>query len=166
MFVDGYHEAFYQALIDLLNAHPDLCLFIKLKRPTSSQWHNFPKPQLELLDEASDFVRAGRVVVIHQDTDPYLPIAACDAALGMPYTSPVLAAVSQGKPGAYFDPLGLARFPSEHTYNSMTISSSAVLTQRIGEWLAGTNSSNTEELRRLIPVAEADFDLRAAIQSR
>jgi hypothetical protein len=84
MFVDGYHEAFYQALIDLLNAHPDLCLFIKLKRPTSSQWHNFPKPQLELLDEASDFVRAGRVVVIHQDTDPYLPIAACDAALGMP----------------------------------------------------------------------------------
>jgi hypothetical protein len=78
----------------------------------------------------------------------------------------VLAAVSQGKPGAYFDPLGLARFPSEHTYNSMTISSSAVLTQRIGEWLAGTNSSNTEELRRLIPVAEADFDLRAAIQSR
>lgn len=165
MFVDGYHEAFYQALIDLLHAHPDLRMFIKLKRPTSSQWHNFPKPQLELLDENSEFVRGGRVVVIHQDTDPYLPIAACDAAIGMPYTSPVLAAMTQGKPGAYFDPLGLARFPSEQTYNAMTISSSAVLDQRIGEWLAGSRDSPAEDVRRLLPIAEPGFDIRVAIQS-
>lgn len=166
MFVDGYHEAFYQALIDLLRAHSGLRLFIKLKRPTSSQWHNFPKPQLELIDDASELVRDGRVVVIHQDTDPYLPIGACDAALGMPYTSPVLAAVAQGKPGAYFDPIGLARFPSEQTYNAMTISSAAVLNERVGEWLAeGLGEGLAGDVRRLLPIAESGFDIRAAIQS-
>jgi hypothetical protein len=163
MFVDGYHEAFFQSLIDLLNAHPGLRLFIKLKRPTSSQWHNFPRPQLELLDESNAFVREGRVVVIHQDTDPYLPIAACDAALGMPYTSPVLAALAQGKPGAYFDPLGLARYPSEPMYESMTISSSPILNDVVGAWLAGRDSLDRAAVARLLPVPEAGFDVLSAV---
>jgi len=163
LFVDGYHEAFYRALIDLLGKHPALRLFIKLKRPTSSQWHRFSKAQLELLDEDYELGKAGRVVVVHQDTDPYLPIAACDAALGMPYTSPVLSAVAQGKPGAYFDPLGLARYPSEQTYAHLSIATSEMLDEVVGQWLAGRNTLNLSDVARLLPIPEAGFDIRAAI---
>jgi hypothetical protein len=159
MFVDGYHEAFFQALLGLLHTYPRLRMFIKLKRPTSSQWHNFPSAQLELLDERNPFVREGRVVVVHQDTDPYLPIAACDAALGMPYTSPVLAALAQGKPGAYFDPLALARYPSEPDYKHVTIESVSDLERAAGEWLAGRGEPDRALTRRLLPIPETGFSV-------
>ena len=163
MFVDGYHEAFFQGLIDLLDAYPRLRMLFKLKRQTSSPWHDFPDAQLELLDESHRFAREGRVVVIHQDTDPYLPVAACDAALGMPYTSPVLVALTQGKPGAYFDPSGFARHPSERTYADVTLTRYEALEQSVGEWLERRTRPDLEALERLLPLPEEGFDVRTAI---
>lgn len=162
MFSDEYHEPFYRALIDLLETHRKLNIFIKLKRPTSSQWHTFPKSQLDLIDESSAYAREGRVAVVHQDTDPYLPIAACDAALGMMYTSPVLAALAQGKPGAYFDPVGLARYPSEPAYEAVTISSADQLQATVGAWLEGRDDVDHDAVSGLLPIPEAGFDVAAA----
>lgn len=115
--------AFWRLIQHILERVPDCFALIKLKRDFTHPYREFPEFLHALLDENGPLARSGRVRRVDVNVDPYLPIAACDVALGIPYTSPVLAARSAGRPGYYLDPLRRARFPANVDYRALTLSS-------------------------------------------
>ena len=115
------YVAFWEIVEAVVLRVPGAYALVKLKRDFTHPWREFPDYIRELLDDGSAHVKSGRVRVVDVNVDPYLPVAACDVALGIAYTSPVLAALAAGKPGYYLDPLGLANHPSHADYGVITL---------------------------------------------
>jgi hypothetical protein len=118
--IDSY-VAFWHTIERLLLRVPDCFALLKLKRDMRHAYRSAPELLQKLVDPSGEHARAGRIIVIDVNVDPYLPIAACDVALGVPYTSPVLAAHAIGRPAFYLDPLRRANWPSARQYRNITI---------------------------------------------
>ena len=112
---------FWKTIEHVIRNVPGAFALIKLKREFSHTYREFPEYLRALLDENGEHVKAGRLRKVDVNIDPYLPVAACDIAIGIAYTSPVLAALSAGKPGYYLDPLRRANFPSDTDYELITL---------------------------------------------
>ena len=119
----GTYLEFWKTIEAIVLRVPDSYALVKLKRDFSHPYRALPDFLRAFVDPEGEHVRTGRVRAIDVDVDPYLPVAACDIALGVGYTSPVLAARTAGKPGYYLDPLRRANFPSHGDYLSITLTS-------------------------------------------
>jgi hypothetical protein len=100
---DEYFTVFWQDVRRLLDDLPESVLVLKPKRSLEDLNRSFAEVFLELVRDKS-LIDSGRVQLIDDDADPYEAIAACDVALGMPFTSPVAAAWHFGRVGIYYDP--------------------------------------------------------------
>ena len=94
--------------------------------------------------------------------DPYLPIAACDIAIGIAYTSPVLAARTAGKPGYYLDPLRRAVFPSSPDYKAITLNTADEIVAVVLEAREAADAWLVPAPAVTPPPPHAPFDRRAA----
>lgn len=117
-----YYAGFFRGILRVLQEVPDIGILLKLKRTVDDWSRQFP-PELERLLQVSQpgGFACGRVHLVDVDVDPYLPVACSDMTIGMPYTSPVLAGLSMGKPGCYYDPGGIANRPSEPALRLITL---------------------------------------------
>ena len=129
-----FTEAFFVGIRELLEALPNLRMIFKLKREVGSRYRRFPPTMLELIAAESRWISDGRVLLVDVNCDPYLPVAAGDASLGMPCTSPVLAALAAGRPAAYYDPLGILSISAEPGLVSLGIRSPKELINKVGIW--------------------------------
>lgn len=130
-----YAEAFFNGIRGLLDARPDVRVLLKLKRQLGERYRRFPKSMLEMIEPESRWLREGRVLLVDVNCDPYLPVAAGDASIGMPCTSPVLAALAADRPAAYYDPVGILAITSEPGLLSIRIGSPKELVDKVGEWM-------------------------------
>jgi len=146
-----YAEAFFSAVKTLLQRFPDVAIAIKLKREFTDPHRAFPSALLELAHSDSIWLRQGRLLILNTSIDPFLPVAICDAAIGMAFTSPVLAAISCGRHGIYYDPLGYAACPSEPAFRHITLRSPEQLFERVSEWLRGESRPLDPSVARLVP---------------
>jgi polysaccharide biosynthesis PFTS motif protein len=112
---------FWKVIERVAKRIPGCYVLVKLKRDFTHAYREFPDFLRALLDEHGEHVRAGLVRRVDVNVDPYLPIAACDIAIGIAYTSPVLAARTAGRPGYYLDPLKRAYFPSHTDFSRITL---------------------------------------------
>jgi polysaccharide biosynthesis PFTS motif protein len=130
-----FGEAFFSGIAQLLDAIPEISILIKLKREIGARYRPSPQALLGLIDEDGDYIRRGRILLADVNCDPFLPVAACDAAIGMPCTSPVLAALAAGRPAAYFDPLGIVGHAPEPELKMLCIRQTGDLIGQARSWM-------------------------------
>lgn len=98
-------EQFFRDIEALLEQLPEIALVVKPKRSLDDTEREFAASMHRIL-------RSGRVVTLPHDVDPYIPVALADLCIGVPFTSPVLAALDSGRHGLFHDPLcSVARVP-------------------------------------------------------
>jgi hypothetical protein len=130
-----YAHAFFSGVKILLENFPNLRVMIKLKRKMSDPLRGFPPVLHELVAIDGLWVKEGRVVVLNVNMDPFLPIAASEASLGMAFTSPVLAGLANRRFGAYYDPLKVASFPSEPSLMKLLLQDEHILLETVSSWM-------------------------------
>jgi len=131
---EEFVEAFYQQLLRLLEALPDIRLLVKTKRQDHP--HRLKPPaQKRLVDPSNEWVRTGRVINLAPDTNPYIPIGAADLTIGVPFTSPVLAGLHFGRPGLFHDPLGTALCHHYHALDAIISHGHEDLEKKVRYWL-------------------------------
>jgi polysaccharide biosynthesis PFTS motif protein len=133
-----FAEAFYVGLRRMLEAFSGVSLILKLKRQLGARFRDFPPELYRLIDPGSPFMREGRIRFVDVNCDPFLPIAAGNACLGMPCTSPVLVALSSGRPAAFFDPLQILGYCPEPGLRMLALRSQAALHEAVAGWLSGS----------------------------
>lgn len=131
------YESFCDAIRVILDRVPGCFALIKLKRDFGDVYRDFPVTLKRLVNEDSDYVKQGRVFVVDVNVDPYLPVAASDIAIGMTYTSPVLAVRAAGRLSVYFDPSARAIYPSSSGLRELTIQSLDELIEFVGAAVRG-----------------------------
>lgn len=131
------YESFCDGIQVILDRVPGCFALIKLKRKLSDPYRDFPRALHRLIDADGEYVRQGRVFVVDVSVDPYLPVAASDVAIGMTYTSPILAARAAGHPSAFFDPLQRASHASAPGLRELTVRSLDELTEFVGAAVRG-----------------------------
>lgn len=103
-------DRFFSDLENLLSAVPTIRLLIKPKRSLSDPMRDYSSAMHRILDPDSALSRAGRILLVPHDIDPYLPVAVADICIGVPFTSPVMAAIGSGRTGLFYDPLRRASY--------------------------------------------------------
>lgn len=99
------HEGFYLGILKLLHELPDVTVLVKPKRGADPRFHS-GSAFSELVDPDQGWVRSGRVHLVSSHVDPYLPVAAADLCIGMPFTSPVVVSLNAGRPAFWYDQTG------------------------------------------------------------
>jgi hypothetical protein len=143
---------------------PGSYALVKLKRDFTHTYREFPDFLRALLDENGEHMKAGRLRRVDVNVDPYLPIAACDIAIGIAYTSPVLAARTAGKPGYYLDPLGRANFPSHPDYRAITLNTEDEIVDAVMRARDGAGAPLVDAPAITPPLPVAPFDSRGVGQ--
>lgn len=92
-------DQFYRDLWLLFEEEPQWFWGLKPKRSFTDAKREYPESLSRFLQD-----RSGRVTQFQGDVDPYEPIRAAAVCLGLPFTSPVLAAEMLGKPGFFYLP--------------------------------------------------------------
>lgn len=155
------YVAFWEAIGRILEQVPGSYAMVKLKRAFHHPYREVPALLKEMLDERGDWMRSGRIRLIDVNVDPYLPIAASDVAIGVPYTSPILAARSIKRPAFYLDPLALANVPSCPEYRPLTVCSDEEALAIVKSAALPRRAMETIDLAAVTPPAPS-FPLDAA----
>lgn len=111
----------------LLSEDPTWVLVLKPKRSFSDWTREYPESLRRLLN--SQF--RDRIRLLHHQIDPYIPVAIADAAIGIPFTSPVIAALYSGRTGIFHDPLGQAMSFYPQAYKPLVTHSYADLIENL-----------------------------------
>lgn len=132
-------EQFFRDIEGLLEL-PDVTLLVKPKRSLSDSRRDFADSMQRILDPASDQRRAGRVVAVPHDIDPYIPVALADLCIGVPFTSPVVVGLGSGRPGLFHDPLGdVVRVPGAPALMAHVTHSAQELRERVAALLSSAH---------------------------
>jgi polysaccharide biosynthesis PFTS motif protein len=138
---------FWNLVEHVVTRVPGAYALVKLKRELGHAFKEFPEFLRDFVDEKGEHARAGRLYRVDVNVDPYLPIAACDFAVGLAYTSPVLAARTAGKPGYYLDAFRRANFPSNADFKPITLNTEE-------ELLAAVLRARNEPRAPLVPAPD------------
>lgn len=130
-------ESFYADILTALERLPELRLLLKTKRGLSDKRWQVPEGLRRLLDAEREPRKSGRILLLEHNVDPYLPVAAADLCLGIPFTSPVIAGLSAGRPCLYHDPTGATRHVALPELSPLITRGAEDLLARLGSWLRG-----------------------------
>jgi len=113
-YTEEYTSAFLRDMMRLLEDFDNIALIFKPKKSLvgASFFHNN-----EFHDLVEELGNSGRGLMLDDDINPWISIALADLCIGMPFTSPPLAAMHYGIPGLFHDPTGIAL---HHRYHSVT----------------------------------------------
>jgi hypothetical protein len=129
-------EQFFRDVETLLEEFPQAVVIVKPKRSFKDTRRQFAESMQRILHPESPWAAAGRVIGVPHDIDPYIPVALAELSLGVPFTSPVIAAMESGRHGVFHDPLGsVTRVPGAPGLLAHTTHSSAELVQRVAALL-------------------------------
>jgi hypothetical protein len=147
-------EQFFKDIEGLLE-QPDIVLLLKPKRSLKDAQRDFADSMQRILDPGSPWCRSGRVVALPHDIDPYIPVALADFCIGVPFTSPVAAALESGRAAVFHDPLNeLRHVPRAPELFAHVTHGAAELHERLGR------TAGTEVVVRPVQV---DGRLKAAL---
>jgi hypothetical protein len=113
-YTQEYSSAFFKDMLKLLQDFDQVALIFKPKRKLNNPRFSYPKETMDIVEKLN---ASSRAVVVDDDTNPWVPIAIADLCIGMPFTSPVLAAWHHGIPALYHDPTGIAL---NHKYQAVS----------------------------------------------
>jgi polysaccharide biosynthesis PFTS motif protein len=99
-------ERFFEDLTEVFQRFPRLKLILKPKRSLQDSQREYAPALWRLLNPEGAPFRSGRVILLEHNIDPYWPIAMADICVGLPFTSPVLVGLRNGRSGFFHDPLG------------------------------------------------------------
>ena len=109
----AYNAAFLRDVVRLLDDFPEIIIVYKPKRSLRSGKFDYQSEVLELLEKC----RAdGRLIILDDAINPWVPPSLADISVGMPFTSPVLVSLNREIPSFFHDPLGLAHC---HNYRAL-----------------------------------------------
>jgi polysaccharide biosynthesis PFTS motif protein len=128
-------ERFYEDLSEALQKFSQLRLILKPKRALTDPRREYPRALWRLLDPESAYHKQGRVVILPDDIDPYLPIAMADLCIGLPFTSPILVALRYRRDGFFHDPLGTVRVFRLVELESLITHNRRALLERLQMWI-------------------------------
>jgi hypothetical protein len=131
------YQEFCAGIRTILDYVPGCYALIKMKRYLNDIYRDFPDTLRQLIDPNGRYIKEGKVFLADINIDPFLPVASSDVAVGMTYTSPVLAVRSMGRPGWYYDPRRRANYPSHKGLREITVQSSEELVRLVSESVAG-----------------------------
>ncbi len=137
---EEYIKIFYDDMLALLKRHSQLNLILKLKRSINDPYRSHPDSLMELLSPERRWKKEGRIIELDVNIDPFLPIAAGDAAIGMTFTSPVYTAASCGRPAAYYDPLHIVKYYRDQALFNLRVTSTDDLQTSAGRWIKSAPS--------------------------
>jgi hypothetical protein len=129
-------NAFFQDLSVMLERFPEIDIAIKPKRGDDRRIRKVETLQ-QLVDPAGRWMRSGRIKLFEFNVDPYLPIAVADLCIGMPFTSPVAAAVNAGRAGLWYDPIGFVQVSYPNELEMALVRGREKLEERLASWLSG-----------------------------
>jgi hypothetical protein len=127
------HDAFFSDVIAILAEFSEIDIVLKPKRGRDPRIYRGPAFE-NLCDPQGEWCRRERVMLLDHDIDPYLPIAMADLCLGMPFTSPVVAALNGGRPSFWYDPNGFAKRPYPSELNQVLVRGRSHLFERLNLW--------------------------------
>jgi polysaccharide biosynthesis PFTS motif protein len=128
---------FFEDLANALKIWPELTLAIKPKRDAERHGLVLSDAYRELLDPNGLWRASGRVLVFPTNIDPYLPIAIADGCIGMPFTSPIAAALYFRRSAAWYDPIDYCDKVCPPEVTRVLLKGETALRQRIIEWTNG-----------------------------
>lgn len=111
----------------LLSEHPTWRLILKPKRSFKDWTREYPESLRRLLQSHS----SARILLLDHQIDPYIPIAMADVSVGIPFTSPVMAALHSGRTGIFHDPLGQSMTFQPKAYQRLVTHDYAALVANI-----------------------------------
>ncbi|MCC6278370.1 MAG: hypothetical protein IT289_10700 [Oligoflexia bacterium] len=154
------NERLIRDFFRIATSHPRVRLMFKLKRPANDPTREFSEAIKELLGTHQSAIVNDRITLFPADTDPYIPIAMADLAVGLPFTSPVFAAACSGRHGLHYDPLGAIRILPHKGLDEFLISGFDQLEKTIEKILNSDWQMNRERVRSYISTRqnELNFD--------
>lgn len=149
MIEPEYYAGFLRGVLRVLREIPEAAIILKLKRSVGDWTREYPDELHQLVDSDGPWFSSGRVHVVDADVDPFLPVAGSNMTVGMPYTSPVLAGMSAGRPGCYYDPSRIANWSSAPALRLITLQDGDSLVQTVRS--RGVNLPSRDALASIIP---------------
>jgi polysaccharide biosynthesis PFTS motif protein len=129
-------QAFFKDILATLLQFSEVDIVLKPKRGNDPRIY-VGRVLQELSDLESSWRKSARLFLLNPDIDPYLPIALADLCIGMPFTSPVVAAVNAGRPAFWYDPNGFVSNPYPPDLAKILVRGQGELFARLAAWLAG-----------------------------
>lgn len=153
---------FFEDVCEILDRIGKVRVLIKPKRALNDPQREYAPAMWRILNKDSAFRRSGRVIVIDHDVDPYLPVAMADVSIGLPFTSPVLAALGSGRGGLFHDPLGTTRQFRPIEFGRWMTHGRDELLSRLIEWTSGNKGPTDVGTSELSAVSGPKMDAGAA----
>ena len=132
------HNLFFNNIINLLEEFDDVGLIYKPKRPAEidNKGNRIISEGLRnFISKRNKFLLNNRIIILHHNVDPYIPIAISDYAICMPFTSAAQAMIYFNKPSIYYDPTGYNKNVLPKEISDITILNNVDLKDCINQWL-------------------------------
>jgi polysaccharide biosynthesis PFTS motif protein len=136
-------------ILRILRDFPDVGVLFKSKREFRDLAYDLV-PNLEQVLNLEN----PRLKILGQRDNPVSAVAACDFVIAVPFTSPVMLALSMGKSAAYYDPIHLCNFSFDQTFDAFMIKNEEDLVSKI------------KSLMNLQPPIEFDCDYFDSLRER
>ncbi|MRR56889.1 MAG: polysaccharide biosynthesis PFTS motif protein [Deltaproteobacteria bacterium] len=154
---------FYKGIIQVINEFQDIVLVIKPKRDLHRQYFESGDVFKELLKSGGNGL-SERVHLLDWNIDPYIPIAMCDAAVAVPFTSPVLVALASGRHATYYDPIGNVGYCPEPDLMQHVVQGQQSLIETVASWKSGSIEPEHNKTRGKCYSPNPDAALRTAFR--
>lgn len=127
-------DAFFRDVIDVFSRFERVHFLIKPKRSPKDRSRDLAPAFEELLAESHPLKQAKRLHILEHDADPYLGIAAADFSIGLPFSSPVFAAIGHGRAGLFYDPLDVIHAYWPHALDVYLRRGKEALNETVQKW--------------------------------
>jgi polysaccharide biosynthesis PFTS motif protein len=144
-FTKKMQAAFFMDIKAILEKFSDIGIIYKPKRSLkgkNTSKYIFQTEMLELMNDNNKWIKSKRLIVLSNNIDPYIPIALCDYAIAMPYSSVLLAVLASNRGGVYYDSTSTicSTYPEE--LNNITLCNQTSLFEKIQLWRVGSDEIN------------------------
>lgn len=113
IYTEEYMYIFLRDMCRLLQDFDDIVLMFKPQRSLKEASFAYSNEFRQIVQGIEDHDRG---YVLEDDINPWIPIAAADMCIAVPFTVPPLAGMQHGIPGLFHDPTGIAR---NHRYKAI-----------------------------------------------
>jgi hypothetical protein len=127
-------QAFFEDMLAALLQFSEVDIVLKPKRRDDPRIY-VGRVLRELSDPESCWRKSRRLFLLNPDVDPYLPIAVADLCIGMPFTSPIVAAINAGLPAFWYDPNGFVEHPYPTELGQILVRGREELFARLAAWI-------------------------------
>lgn len=138
LYNDEYCTAFMKDMVRLLDDFDNILLLFKPQRSLTKKKFSYSPEFREIEGSIRNNERG---IILADDINPWIPVALSDMCIGIPFTSPVMAAWHYGKPALFHDPSGIARQHRYHAVSEYITHGYEELRAKVKELLSSSNEA-------------------------